>query len=274
MARVLALSSHVAFGSVGLAAIVPGLHALGHEVVALPTIVLSNHPGYRRFSGIELAPVDLEKIVDALDANGWLAGTDAMLTGYLPTKAHVKTAARTIERVRAANSAALIVCDPVFGDAPKGLFLESEVPAAIAERLLPQCDIATPNGFELSLLTDTPVDSPEAAVGAARALGVPSVLATSIPAGGNTLATLLIGEKEARACFAPRRAAAPHGTGDLLTALYLGHVLNGLGADAALGRAVAAVGASIATSAGRDELSLASAAAIWVGARPLPTAAI
>jgi len=274
MPRVLALSSHVAFGSVGLAVIVPALQALGHETIALPTIGLSNHPGYASFAGEETPPPNLEKLVDALEANGWLAGTDAVLTGYLPSKAHVKTAARTIERVRAANPAALIVCDPVFGDEPKGLFLDATVPAAIAERLLPKCDIATPNGFELSLLTDTPVDSPESAVGAARALGVPSVLATSISAGGDTLATLLIGEKDARACFAPRRARAPHGTGDLLTALYLGHVLNGVGPDAALGRAVAAVGASIATSAGRDELSLASAAAIWVGARPLPTAAI
>ena len=51
MARVLALSSYVAFGSVGLAAIVPALHWLGHEVIALPTVVLSNHPGYPRFAG-------------------------------------------------------------------------------------------------------------------------------------------------------------------------------------------------------------------------------
>ena len=72
MPRVLVLSSHVAFGSVGLAAIVPALQALGHEVVALPTIVLSNHPGYACFSGEQIAPATLEQIVDALEANGWL----------------------------------------------------------------------------------------------------------------------------------------------------------------------------------------------------------
>ena len=34
MARILALSSHVAYGSVGLAAIVPALQWLGHDVMA------------------------------------------------------------------------------------------------------------------------------------------------------------------------------------------------------------------------------------------------
>ena len=48
MARVLVISSHVAFGSVGLAAMVPALHRLGIEVIVLPTVVLSNHPGHTR----------------------------------------------------------------------------------------------------------------------------------------------------------------------------------------------------------------------------------
>ena len=67
MARVLALSSHVAFGSVGLAAIVPALQSLGHEVIAVPTVVLSNHPGYGPFSGERISAAMLGQILDALD---------------------------------------------------------------------------------------------------------------------------------------------------------------------------------------------------------------
>src|SRR5688572_14290127 len=81
MARILALSSHVAFGSVGLTAIVPALQALGHEVVALPTVVLSNHPGYRSHAGEETAPAMLDRMFDSLEANGWLSGIDAVLSG-------------------------------------------------------------------------------------------------------------------------------------------------------------------------------------------------
>jgi pyridoxine kinase len=272
MARVLALSSHVAFGSVGLAVIVPALQALGHEVVALPTVVLSNHPGYARFSGEHIAPAALERMIDSLDANGWLAGIDGVLTGYLPTPRHVRVAEAAVRRIREANASLLFVCDPVFGDDPGGLYLEEAAAAAIRERLLPLCDVATPNRFELAWLSGKPVTSVEEAAAAARALGVPTVLATSIPEGEKRLATLLVGASEARACFVPRREVAPHGTGDLLAALYLGHALNGANSDACLARAAAAVEASIAASSSRDELSLAGA--VWARAEPLPTRAV
>ena len=274
MARILVLSSQVAFGSVGLNVSVPALQGSGHEVIALPTVILSSHPGYGRYAGEHIAPATIEQIGDALDANGWLRRVDAVLTGYLPTPEHVTTAARMIGRVRAANPPALVVCDPICGDDPGGLYLDAEVPAAIAELLLPLCDLATPNAFELSWLAAMGVATPADAIAAAGKLPVPAVLATSIPASGNRLATLLVSDGSARVCYVPRQRIAPHGTGDLLAALYLGHLLNGTELGDALGRSVSAVDLAIAMSAGRDELSLTHAAAIWAQAQPLPTTAI
>jgi len=274
MARILALSSHVAFGSVGLGAIVPALHWLGHEVIALPTIVLSNHPGYARFAGELIAPAKIEAMLDALEANGWLARADAILTGYLPSAAHVAVARSAVERVRRANAAALYLCDPVFGDDPNGLYLAEATAAAIRDDLIPLCSVVTPNRFELSWLASMPVDGPEAARDAAQGLTVPAVLATSIPAGDNHLANALVTPNEAITCTVRRRDAAPHGTGDLLAALYLGRVLNGEAPAAALAAAAAAVEASIAASMGRDELPLASAGALWANVHRLPTAPI
>ncbi len=274
MPRVLALSSHVAYGSVGLAAIVPALHALGHEVVALPTIVLSNHPGHSCFSGEQIVPATLAQILDSLEANGWLAGIDAVLTGYLPSEAHVELARSAFARVRAVNASALLVCDPVLGDQPGGVYIDEAAATAIAEHLLPASDLVTPNAFELAWLSGEPVETPESAVAAARVIGVPAVLATSVPASEGRLATLLVSEKGTQACFVPRRARAPHGTGDLVAALYLGHALIGLAPGERLSRAVAAVEASITASAGQDELSLAAAGAIWAQAKGLPIVAI
>jgi pyridoxine kinase len=274
MANILALSSHVAYGSVGLAAMVPALQALGHEVVALPTIVLSNHPGHDCFSGEQIAPATLREILDSLAANGWLAGIDAVLTGYLPSEGHVEVARAAFARVREANPSALLVCDPVLGDAPGGLYLDEAAAAVIRQHLLPMSDLVTPNLFELAWLSGEPVESLQGAVGAARATGVPAVLATSIPASEDRLATVLVGENGTQACFVPRRRMAPHGTGDLLAALYLGHSLNGREPSACLAHAVAAVEASIVRSAGQDELSLAGAGAIWTQAEALPTVAI
>jgi pyridoxine kinase len=272
MARVLALSSHVAFGSVGLAVIVPALHALGHETIAVPTVVLSNHPGYGRFAGERMAPAIIEEMIDALDANGWLAGVDAVLTGYLPTAGHVASAAGAVARVLAANPDALVLCDPVCGDDPGGLYLDQSVPVAIAELLLPACTIATPNRFETSWLSGMPIASPKEAVDAARTLSIPTVLVTSVPESGNLLATLLIEEEGAGcACIVPQRETAPRGTGDLLAALYLGHVLSGARPEQSLGRAVAGVEAAIAAS-GPYELVVGRAT--WAAAEALPAAAV
>lgn len=156
MARVLALSSHVGFGTVGLSVTVPALKALGHEVVALPTIVLSNHPGYPHTAGDKIPAVHLEKMLEALDANGWLRDTAAVFTGYLPTPSHVVAACSAIRLVRAGNASARIVCDPIFGDDPEGLYLDGATAAAMRQHLLPICDLATPNRFELAWLSGKP----------------------------------------------------------------------------------------------------------------------
>jgi pyridoxine kinase len=274
MARVLALSSYVAFGSVGLAAIVPALQWLGHEVMALPTVVLSNHPGYAHSAGEPIPPEQLAAMLDALEANGWLATTDAVLTGYLPTPAHVAVARAAVEHVRRANADMLYLCDPVFGDEPEGLYLSEATASAIRDELLPLCSVTTPNGFELSWLAGLPAGDLAEARQAAWTLGVPTVLATSVAATDNRLANVLVTREEATACFVRRRASAPHGTGDLLAALYLGRILNGESPATALGLAAAGVEASVVASLGRDELPLATVDALWAGAPALPTAPV
>ena len=88
----------------------------------MPTVLLSNHPGYPRFAGDPVLPGQIAAMVDALEANGWLADTAAVITGYLPSPAHVTEARSAVERVRRANPGALYLCDPVFGDEPDGLY--------------------------------------------------------------------------------------------------------------------------------------------------------
>lgn len=268
MGRYLVISSQVAHGHVGLSAIVPALQAFGHETIPLPTVLLSNHPGHARVAGTRIDPDVLAQMIDALDANGRLDGLDAVLTGYLPTEAHVRFAADTVRRLstKPSDPVGRYFCDPVLGDDPRGLYVAADAAAAIKDLLLPLAHAVSPNRFELAWLSGRPVTGLDSAVAAAGALGsVKVTYATSIPRGADELLTLetktgTAGPSGGKACRVTRRERAPHGTGDLLSALLLTQL--------PLGQAVGCVDAAIGASAGHDELQLVTALGRWQHAPP------
>ena len=222
MARILAISSQVARGTVGLSIIVPALHALGHEVMALPTVILSNHPGHTHTAGTRIEVTVLFAMLDALGANGWLGGVDAVLTGYLPSVEHVHFAAEAVRRVKAVNRAADVtyLCDPVLGDDPKGLYIDEAAASALRSVLVPVADVTTPNRFELTYLSSLDVRSPDDALRAAHA-GV-ATFATSVPSARvDELLNVMVAGGHTAVARVTRRARAPHGTGDLFSALVL-----------------------------------------------------
>ena len=98
MPTILSLSSQVARGHVGHSAAVFAWQRLGIEVVALPTILLSNRPDHPHRAVKRVRPAFLSEMVDALDANGWLGEIDAVFTGYLPSTEHVALAAGLVGR--------------------------------------------------------------------------------------------------------------------------------------------------------------------------------
>lgn len=257
MARILAISSQVARGHVGLSIIAPALQALGHEVVALPTVVLSNHPGHAHVAGTALDPDVLHDMLNALEINGWLSGIDAVLTGYLPTADHVAFARRAVERSRSANGSRPMtyLCDPVLGDDPKGLYIDERAAHAIRKHLIPVADITTPNRFELSFLLGKDIRSADDVF--ANPVRGPATVATSIPSvnPAETLNALITNETNALTRV-PLRSNAPHGTGDLFSALLLAARLDGKSMPEALAFATAGVDQTLAKSAEADELLL------------------
>lgn len=268
MATILAMSSFVARGTVGLRAIMPALDRTGHEVIACPTIMLSNHLGHARAAGDAVAPATLAAMVEALETNGWLRRIDAVLTGYLPSPEHVRIAETLALKVRAAHPGALVVCDPVLGDHPMGLYVPPGVAHEVRDRLLPLATHAKPNLFELAFLSGRPVETLADVVSAAQALPVSVVLASSIPVTGDRLANIVVTSDRARQCTVAREAGVPHGTGDLLAALFTAHVVDGADPFGGAARAAGAVADVIARSRGTDELQLMGPAA-WHEAPPL-----
>jgi len=258
MATILAVSSFVARGTVGLRAIMPALDRLGHEVIAFPTTLLSNHLGHPRADGAAVPPETLVAMFEAFDANGWLAKVDAIQTGYLPSPDHVDIVETMIDRVRSFRPDALIVCDPVLGDHPGGLYVPQSVADAVRDRLLPRATHVKPNPFELAFFAGRPIETLTDVVEAARALPPSVVLASSVPDGTDRLANVIVAGTRAGFATVPRESDVPHGTGDLLSALFTAHSLGGEDPLASAALAAAGVAAAIAASRGHDELQLAS----------------
>lgn len=275
MTTVLCISSQVVRGSVGATAARSALERLGHEVWVLPTVTLSSHRGHARVAGPVLPADELRAMLDALDANGWLGEVGAVLIGYLPDAAQVGVAFDAIGRVRAANRTARVLCDPAIGDTPKGLYVDAAAAEATRDRLLPMADIATPNAFELAWLTGRRVTGPEEALAAAAVLGPETVLATSIPSmRDRALVNLLREPGSAWTTRVAARVRAPHGTGDFLAALLLGHLLNGRSGREALALATAGIEAALDVSEGADALKLAGSGEAWSAPAPWPVAPV
>lgn len=256
MGRVLAISSQVVRGHVGLSAIVPALQRLGHEVLPVPTVLLSNHPGHVRAAGTRIEVNTLVSMLDVLDANGWLAGLDAIMTGYMPTAAHADFAVQAVERARAKSAGVRVIVDPVAGDDPRGLYIADDAADALKTRLVPLADVLTPNRFELSWLSGAAVDSATSAVTAARKLRIGTVVATSIPNVDGRISNVCVTVDRAAHCQVERRQRAPQGTGDLLSGLFCGHLIRGLSEANAMARAVGSVQRAIAASEGQTDLVL------------------
>lgn len=261
MAQILILSSWVAHGHVGLSAAAPVLQALGHGVTQLPTTVLSNHPGWPHVAGAPVPVAQLQDMIGALEANGWLADHDAVLLGYLPTPDHVALAVDLAQRARKAG--ARVIVDPILGDLPKGLYLPGDAAQALRDDLAPLADVLTPNLFELGWLTDARVDRLDKVQKAAEVLleRTGEILVTSAPLGQGTTGVLRVAADGVRSFPTALRNGVPHGVGDVFSAL----IAAGLMPGAALGHLSALIDASLH----RPHLQIVDAAPNWIRATPL-----
>jgi pyridoxine kinase len=269
MARILAISSQVVRGYVGLSAIVPALQRLGHEVWAMPTIVLANHPGHPCTAGMRIEPAIQMQMLDSLERNGWLGEIDAVVTGYLPSPDHVHVAADIIRRLKGVRKITFL-CDPVLGDDRKGLYLETDAAVAVRDELIGLADIATPNRFELRWLGGGNLGMLTDVQRATKDLAVGTTIVTSAAQHHGRISTLMVTREGDYVCEAAWRPEVPHGTGDFFAALFLGHQLNGVSAPMAFARAAAAVDTAIAASDRRDELQLLDCQDAWATAAPVP----
>ena len=258
---VLSMSSQVAYGHVGNCAAVPALQALGHEVLAVPTVLLAHHPGHGVPTGRVMPSGEVADLLRGLEQVGALGKACALLTGYLGLAETATVATDAAARLRHHHPKALYLCDPVIGDNGK-VYVRPGVEDAIRKLLLPLADVLTPNHFELERLAGCQVTTLDQAVRAARsliALGPKVVVVTTLShqqAQAGQIETLAVTAEQVWIASTPRLDQVPNGGGDLLAALLLGHLVLGNTLPDAFARAVSAVYQVLVASVGEPELRL------------------
>jgi pyridoxine kinase len=258
--NVLSIQSSVAYGHVGNSAATFVLQRLGVTAWPVHTVLFSNHTGYADWRGRVIPADEVADVIAGIEDRGVFPECDAVLSGYVGDAALAEVIADTVRRIKAANPRALYCCDPVLGNAARGLFAAEPVARAMRDQLLPLADIATPNAFELAWLTGRPVTDAATARAAADALGPSRVVCTSLPMESG-LGVLARDDHGAWLVETPRLDVAANGAGDTFAAILLARLLHGDALETATEHATSAVLAVLEATraAGARELHLIEA---------------
>jgi pyridoxine kinase len=254
---VISIQSQVAYGHVGNSAAVFPMQMHGIDVIAVPTVLLSNRPGYKTIRGRVLEAQLVSDLLLGVEERGALDTCEMILSGYLGSPDIAAVVADFVARAKAGHPALRYACDPVLGDRDRGLFVQSDIPPLVRDRLLPLADIITPNHFEFEWLCGAQASTTGQMLEAAQTLlarGPSAIVVTSAelsdtPAG--EIETLGIEHTHAWRVRTPKLPISPSGTGDLFASLLVAARVGGSDTPAALSHAASAIYAVLERTAAR-----------------------
>lgn len=244
---VISIQSQVAYGHVGNSAAVFPMQMHGIDVIAVPTTLLSNRPGYQTIRGRVLEAQLVADLLLGVEERGAVDTCQMILSGYLGSPEIAGVIADFVERAKARNPALRYACDPAFGDRDRGLFVPASIPPLVRDRLCPRADIITPNHFEFEWLCGAKAATIDEVIALAAALiarGPAIVVVTSVelvdtPTG--QIDTLAVERSRAFRVRTPKLPISPNGTGDLFASLYVSASVRGADTPDALGHATSAI---------------------------------
>ena len=267
---VISIQSQVAYGHVGNSAAVFPLQMHGIDVIAVPTTLLSNRPGYPTIRGRVLDASLVADLLLGVEERGAVDTCKMILSGYLGSPEIAAVVADFVQQAKARNPALTYCCDPVLGDRDRGLFVQADIPPLVRDRLCRLADIITPNHFEFEWLCGAKAATVDQVIEAAQTLmarGPSTVVVTSAelaetPEG--EIETLAIEETQAWRVRTPKLSISPSGTGDLFAALLVAARVRGSDTPEALGHAASAIYAVLERTArsGTLEMRIVESAAL------------
>jgi pyridoxine kinase len=266
--NVISIQSQVAFGHVGNSAAVFPMQMHGIDVIAVPTTLLSNRPGYETIRGRVLEAQLVADLLLGIEERGAVETAKVILSGYLGSAETANVVADFVTRAKARNPALLYACDPVLGDRDRGLFVHADIPPLVRDRLCPLADIITPNHFEFEWLSGARATTTDQVIAQARALEAraPStIVVTSAELAdkpAEEMETLAIERSQAWRVRTPKLPISPNGTGDLFAALFVAAQVHGSDTPEALSHAASAIFAVLerTAAAGTEEMRIVDSA--------------
>jgi len=267
---VISIQSQVAFGHVGNSAAMFPMQMHGIDVIAVPTTLLSNRPGYPTLRGRVLEASLVADLLRGVEERGAVDSCRMILSGYLGSPEIAVVVADFVARAKICNPALRYACDPVLGDRDRGLFVHADIPPLVRDRLCPLADIITPNHFEFEWLCGAKAATTDQMIEAAQALMGPSTVVVTSAELSDTpdgeIETVAIEQSNAWRVRTPRLPISPSGTGDLFAALLVSARVGGKNTPEALGHAASAIYAVLERTAirGTEEMRIVESAELLV----------
>ena len=277
---VISIQSQVAYGHVGNSAAVFPMQMHGIDVIAIPTTLLSNRPGYPTIRGRVLEAQLVADLLLGVEERGALDTAEVILSGYLGSAEIAAVVADFVARAKARNRALTYCCDPVLGDRDRALFVHADIPPIMRDLLCPLANMITPNHFEFEWLCGTEARTIDQVIDAAQALmmrGPSTIVVTSAELADTpeheieTIAVERIDQElkpQSRAwrVRTPKLPINPSGTGDLFASLFVSACVRGSDIPGALGHAASAIFAALERTAARqtEEIRIVETAGLLV----------
>lgn len=241
--RVMAIHDLSGVGKCSLTVALPILSAMGAEVAAMPTAVLSTHTG--QLVGYTYRDLTSDMLPMARHWQSLGLTFDAIYSGWLGSSEQNDIVSSIFDMFTTPNTMRLV--DPVMGDHSRlySTYTPDRVQGMAA--LCGKADVITPNLTEASFLLGRPyredIHTPgeaQALCHALTALGPRRVIITGISTGENRIGAASWDETEG--VFAlhemPRLPGLWHGTGDVFGSVLLGALLAGWPLDRSAALAV------------------------------------
>lgn len=229
---ILVFNSQVIRGAVGGRVSVFVLESLGFPVWFVPTVLIPWHPGHGKSSRQCSPPAKFGTMVEELANSKWISEIGGILTGYLGDENQADAITDLIKRIKKSNPKVQYLCDPVIGDgtgSSGALYVKESIATGIQKKLLPIADIITPNLFEIAWLSKRKFEPNFDCVDACRRIKKERVVVTSVRLNNdNSVGNMLIDGKNVVLAEHGKLEGVPNGLGDLVAALTLAGILNGL----------------------------------------------